>query len=255
MRSLAIANGESTGEVLSVVTQSDSITPLQNVNKKLVAIPRALAVDSNVEVNSSWYITWQVLHVVDSFARKYVNHSGYSLAGLSGQMCIGAETRVSMVDAIAKYAKLRAAKKRKASFSSPGKQKKKRKKRSGSPGGGAAARKVFFWNVSWKCLKDKYGWRLEHGTRPGDFYAFPPGVTRGGGSKNRVHFFDSVKQIRDKMQADEKLKENDLLKNALAEEEKCVALYTKLKGTKSFPSFTSKGEMIDWIREEVKRQK
>mmetsp|Transcript_13805 Transcript_13805/g.33421 ORF Transcript_13805/g.33421 Transcript_13805/m.33421 type:complete len:1310 (-) Transcript_13805:736-4665(-) len=255
MRSLAMTNGENNGEVLSVLTQSDAITPLEDANKQLVAIPRALAVDSNVEVNSSWYICWQVLQVVDSFARKYLKGSTYSLAGISSQIGIGGGTRVIMEAALAGYAQKRAAKKRKASFLSPQKPKKKRRKTSGSPGGVSVARKVFFWNVIWSCLKEVCGWRLEHGRRPGDFYAFPPGVSRGGGSKNRVHFFDSVKQVRDKIQADKQWKENTLLQNALVEEEKCIALYTKLKGTKSLPSFASKVEMIDWIREEVKKQK
>ncbi|CAJ1952524.1 unnamed protein product [Cylindrotheca closterium] len=255
IRSLAIANEESSGEVLSVLTKSDTITPLEDANKKLAAIPRALTLDSNAGVNSSWYICWQVLRVVDSFARKYLKRSTYSLADLIGQMGIGDETSVIMEDVLTKYAEKRAAKKPKASFSSPGKPKKKRRKKSGSPGGVAVAKAAFFWHVSWKCLKDKCGWRLEHGNRPGDFYAFPPGVTRKGGFKNRVHFFDSVKQIRDQIQADKKLKENALLKNALAEEEKCVALYRKLKGTKSFPSFQSNEKRIDWIYEEVKKQR
>jgi hypothetical protein len=50
-----------------------------------------------------------------------------------------------------------------------------------------------FWEIVWKCLSDKFGWRLEKGNRPCDFYALPPGVFRGGvGFRNRTDFFDSV---------------------------------------------------------------
>lgn len=253
VRSITISNGQNTGEVLSGLTPSDTISTLEDVNKELVAIPRAFALNSNVEVNSAWYICWQVLNLVDSFARKYLKRSTYSLAGLSGQIGINVETKMIMEAALAKYVQKRAAKKRKASFSTPGKPKKKRKKNPAS--GSSVARKAFFWNVIWKCLKDNCGWRLERGNRPGDFSAFPPGVTRKNGNKNRVHFFDSVKQIRDKIQEDGQWKENALLKKALVQEESCMALYTKLKGTKSLPSFKSKDAMIDWIRAEVTKQK
>ncbi len=49
-----------------------------------------------------------------------------------------------------------------------------------------------FWQIVWSTLKDEHGWQLEHGNRPNDFYALPPGVARGKGFRNRVDFFDSV---------------------------------------------------------------
>ena len=54
-----------------------------------------------------------------------------------------------------------------------------------------------FYDIVWKtCMK--LGWRLEVGNRPKDYYYLPPGVCRKDPQrqfKNRVDFFDSIKQV------------------------------------------------------------
>lgn len=245
------ASGEGKiGEVLSLIQQSDNIKPL-GTDKHITAIPRPWGVDLTVQVNRSWYICWQVLYLVESFAQAYLKGSTYTLTGICDQIGIGTDTRGIMEAAIVKRIEARKcqAKKRKNLLSSPCKRERKRRKMSASPGG-FSARQKFFWFVTWKCLEE-LGWRREHGNRPGDFYAFPPGVTRKNGS-NRTHFFDSVKQIKEKITQDERWKENPTLKSALIEEEKCCLLYTKLKGSKSLPNFDSNEAMIEWLRSQAK---
>ena len=51
-----------------------------------------------------------------------------------------------------------------------------------------------FQDKVWPALIEA-GWRLERGSRKNDRAYFPPGVTRGPGIKNRVHYFDSVRQV------------------------------------------------------------
>ena len=53
-----------------------------------------------------------------------------------------------------------------------------------------------FFDIIWNTLLS-FGWTLEYGSRPSDFYYMPPGVTRkmGENFKNRVDFFDSVVQV------------------------------------------------------------
>lgn len=50
-----------------------------------------------------------------------------------------------------------------------------------------------FWQV-WQRLTDERGWTLQRGPR-GDHYYCPPGVKRGPGFQNRLHYFDSHKQV------------------------------------------------------------
>ncbi|CAM9816305.1 unnamed protein product, partial [Choristocarpus tenellus] len=52
-----------------------------------------------------------------------------------------------------------------------------------------------FDDVIWPNLVANHGWMREQGHRPNDNYFLPPGVTRGRGSKCRIHYFDSSKQV------------------------------------------------------------
>jgi hypothetical protein len=109
----------------------------------------------------------------------------------------------------------------------------------------------FFWTILWTHLKDKCGWNLEHGSRPGDFYACPPGIKRGQGFKPRIDFFDSVKQVLRYVRTSPKWCNNPDVQKTLDEYDNCVSFYDDIHGTKFMPVFKSKAEMITWVRDRV----
>mmetsp|Transcript_68799 Transcript_68799/g.128371 ORF Transcript_68799/g.128371 Transcript_68799/m.128371 type:complete len:548 (-) Transcript_68799:95-1738(-) len=50
------------------------------------------------------------------------------------------------------------------------------------------------WEAVWADL-EKSGWRLEKYGKKQQVYYLPPNIRRGAGAKNRVHYFDSKKQV------------------------------------------------------------
>lgn len=147
-------------------------------------------------IQTTWYLARQVMFVVDAL-------SGVALGGeptYSREQLLEKLGIDSKVCEAALNAEILPPKRRKApsSKATPKARREGRVKADGSglskKQGGPPKEKVnnlLFWQIIWSTLKD-LGWNLEHGNRPNDFYACPPGVARGKGFRSRVDFFDSV---------------------------------------------------------------
>lgn len=48
----------------------------------------------------------------------------------------------------------------------------------------------------WPTLVEEFGWTKVYGPRTSDVYFLPMGIVRGNGSKCRVDYFDSSRQVR-----------------------------------------------------------
>lgn len=129
-------------------------------------------------INCEWYVCRQVVFLLDALGKSIPGcKSHYSLQGLCES--------VQVPFPVAKVALSGGLDRSETKMGKPPKSASRKKRR-----------REFFWNIVWNCLEANCGWYLERGSREGDFHAFPPGVSRGGGFRSRIHFFDSVKQSK-----------------------------------------------------------
>jgi hypothetical protein len=186
----------------NVVITDGLATARQDGFHKLIGVPRSVGTITrhSFGVNETWYIIHQIIFVVDAFASKFLRHSKYSLETIC--LHLGVDVRMARhaiergVRIYSESLKVKAETRR--NKASKGRRQKSKDKSSGSnkpakrtsigPPKRNANNNSLFWQIVWTCLKDELGWTLEHGNRPNDIYAFPPGVSRGRGFKNRdVH--------------------------------------------------------------------
>jgi hypothetical protein len=207
----------------------------------------------SLDVQETWYLCWQVILMVDAFASKFLKESPYSLKDLCSS--IGVDENLALA-IIRKGIKLKEKtrieqprRKKTKSYSTP--RASQAPLRAKSPS--ARPHKSLFWTIIWPCLRDKLGWILEHGSRPNDWYACPPGVRRGGGFKSRVDFFDSTAQVLDVLKERTRWSEREEIQEMLAEYKACDELYQRLKGTKMLKSLGSDEEKLNWLRTEAKK--
>jgi hypothetical protein len=245
------------GEVMTKLAKADNpdcVKTLPELSNELLAITTPIENVTEPQIQETWYLCWQVIYVIDSFAQRYLRGSPYTLEKLCSALRVDANTVSAAIISI-KYYEGQTSSKRKAPPRDPGGPKKKpRKKEAKNPLNGQIGpleSKSFFWPIVWACLARKCGWHLEHGKRPNDFYAHPPGVTRGHGFKNRIDFFDSVKLIIAQVRSNPKWCNLPAVKEAVKEYDSCSSLYGKMKGSKSMPKIKDKEEMVSWVRSKV----
>jgi hypothetical protein len=211
----------------------------------------------NHSINDTWYIVWQVVYVVDAFARKFLGHSNFSLNDLCSKVGVdiglaqyaierGIRTDEDFCKSVSKSEKQQEPRKNKKREKS---LKPKPIKVSAPPRRSSNAQ--MFWAAAWPVLKDELGWTMERGNRDNDFYALPTGVQRGRGFRNRVDFFDSVPLVLDFLETDPRWKDKPEVKKSLALYEKGVRLLEELRRTKRLPKFNSKQEIAAYIAKKV----
>jgi hypothetical protein len=248
------------GEVMTKLAKADNpdcVKTSPELSNELLAIPIPIENVTEPQIQETWYLCWQVIYVIDSFAQRYLGGSLYSLEKLCSALHVDANTVSAAIRSI-KYERQtshRKNSKRKAPSRDPGGPKKKpRKMKAKNPlkgRRGPSESKTFFWDIVWACLARKCGWQLERGNRPVDFYAHPPGVARGHGFKNRIDFFDSAKHIMAQVRSNPKWCNLPAVKEAVKEYDSCNSLYEEIKGSKSMPTFKDKKEMVSWFRSKV----
>ena len=245
----------------NVVITGGLATERQDGFHKLIGIPRSVgaAIRHSFGVNETWYIIHQIIFVIDAFASKFLRDSKYSLETiclhLGVDVCMARHAVERGVRTYEESRKVKAETRR----SKPPKRRMPKDKSSGSskpakrpPSGPPKTRvnNVLFWQIVWTCLKDELGWTLEHGNRPNDIYACPPGVTRGSGFKPRVDFFDSLPQIIMFIETDTRWKDKPEVVRCLQLYEQCKNLCEQLKAKKSLPKFDNKEKMVEWLIEQ-----
>jgi hypothetical protein len=237
---------------LQVIGQAPSISP--EGNHELIGVPSPASGFANQQLQETWYLCWQVVFVVDAFARKFlVNSSCYSLEDLCSRLGINVATASLAIakglKVIKKPAKRgRSRKTEDRNDTARPKKSKNEASQSNKPALERANNKLF-WNIIWPRLKDELHWHLEHGNRENDFYACPPGVTRGQGFSTRVDFFDSVTQIIHFLKSSPKWSIMPQIQSCLEDYYKCKDFYDSAKGAK--PNFQNQEGWTNWLRNQV----
>lgn len=248
----------STGEVITNIARADSpdsVASSLQVSAVVLGTPIPIENATLSQVDETWYLCWQIIYVIDSFARKFLRRSGYSLEKLCKAMNVDSSCVSAAIRKIGNLGKKSVGRKQKLKTTprdEDGQPTKKKKINKAMPASSKFREgNLFFWHIIWSCLTRECGWHLEHGRRPNDFCAFPPGVSRGRGFKIRVDYFDSVKLVLTQVRSNPKWSNIPALKEAVKEYDSCNALYKKVKGTKSMPKSTNKEEVVDWFRSKV----
>lgn len=198
-------------------------------------------------VQSNWYLCWQVVFVVNAFASAFLKGSQYSLKELCSILGV-TETQAwyaikkGMLDPAPIERR-----QRKKSKSSPSLPRKAPKRSAPRPRGN----KILFWKMLWPSLVETFGWHLEKGNRPNDNYFCPEGVTRGKGFKPRKDFFDSNTQVTSALKQQARFTHDSKLQELVAEFHACESLYSHLKGSLRLKNFRSDEDLIRWLRDEV----
>jgi hypothetical protein len=145
-------------------------------------------------IQKTWYLARQVMYVADALSGvALADEPTFSRKTLLEQ--VGIDSKVCEEALNAEILPLKEV--------ATEKPKNRRKGRPKAEGGGSPKKravgppkercnKSLFWHIVWSTLKDDLGWTMDHGSRPNDFYALPPGVARGKGFRPRIDFFDSV---------------------------------------------------------------
>ena len=183
---------------------------------------------------------------MDAFASRYLQ--GFSREKLC--RCLGVDlstaTRALQRGFASSAATVGGKRKRKPKADKPKGAKSPKKQLPRTPG----CSKKLFWDIVWQSLMD-LGWHLDHGNRPTDFYACPPGVSRGKGFTPRVDFFDSRLQIMDFLKKSPMWSTLPQVKDAVREYHLCVELHEKLRAAKKLPKFASSDDMVRWLRDHL----
>jgi hypothetical protein len=245
------------GEVMTKLAKADNpdcVKASPELSDELLAIPIPIENVTEPKIQETWYLCWQVIHVIDSFAQRYLRESPYSLEKLCSALHVDANTISAAIRSITygRQPSHRKNSKRKAPSRDPGGPKKKSRKKEAKTGQrGPSESKAFMWPIIWECLTRKCGWHLENGNRPNDFYAHPPGISRGRGFKNRIDYFDSAKHLMAQVRSNPKWCNLPAVKEAVKEYDSCNSLYQEIKGSKSMPKFKDNNEMVSWFRSKV----
>lgn len=252
MLSASLANRSASDKVL-VARANPLLSP--EGKHELIGVPVPASGFANQQLQETWYLCWQVAFVVDAFARKFlVNSSCYSLDDLCSRLGINAATASLAIakglKVIKKQAKRGRSRKREARNDTARPKKSKNSVSQSDKPALERANNKLFWNILWPCLKDELHWHLEHGNRGNDFYACPPGVTRGQGFSSRVHFFDSVAQIIHFLKSSPKWSIMPQIQSCLKDYYKCKDFYDSAKGAK--PNFQNQEGWTNWLRNQVK---
>eukprot|EP00980_Cylindrotheca_fusiformis_P020053 scaffold7139_cov115-Cylindrotheca_fusiformis.AAC.3 len=245
-----------TSEVIARSTESDNpgfncLSP--EMSSEVQGVPMALEQATRPQIHESWYLCWQVIYVIDCFARQFLRRSTYSLENLCSVFGVDSNAvRVAFQDIDFG----RRNKKRKMASRHCEEQRNKRTPKnaanlSTSGEKKRAVNRLFFWNIIWTCLSRECGWSHECGARPTDSYFLPPGVARGTGFKTRVDFFDSIRQVMAEVKSNPKWSSLPAVKKALEEYESCITLYEKIKGTGRMPKYKQREELVTWFRKQV----
>jgi hypothetical protein len=249
----------------NVVITDGLATARQDGFHKLIGVPRSVGTITrhSFGVNETWYIIHQIIFVIDAFASKFLCESKYSLETI----CLHLGVDVGMarhaiergvriyseslkVKAETRRNKASKGRRQKSKDKSSGSNKPAKRTSIGPPKSSKANNKSLFWQIVWSCLKDELGWTLEHGNRANDIYAFPPGVSRGRGFKNRVDFFDSSLQIMTFIETDTRWKDRPEVVQCLKLYEQCKNLLEQLRANKSLPKFNNTEKMVEWLIEQ-----
>jgi hypothetical protein len=237
----------------NVVITGGIATERQDGFHKLIGVPRSVGaiIRHSFGVNETWYIIHQIIFVIDAFASKFLRDSKYSLETICSHLGVDVGMARHAIERGVRIYNESPKVKTETRRNKPPKrsrQKPKDKPAKQTPTGPPKRKvnNILFWQIVWTCLKDELGWRLEHGNRPNDIYAFPPGVSRGG-FKNRVDFFDSSLLIVAFIETDTRWKDRPEVVRCLKLYEQCKNLLEQLRANKSLPKFDTTEEMVEWL--------
>lgn len=194
-------------------------------------------------INETWYLLWQVVFVVHCFAEEFVRGNGghYSLQALCkvvGVDLADAEAVVEQGIENREYAIQFSSKSGKVHPKKPRSTNKGPTTRTARKGVLSFDRRLFH-EIIWKTLVEEFGWTLDVGNRPNDFYFIPPGVKRCRGFQNRKDYFDSQLQVMNYLKTDSKWKNEPKIMEALALVKSLSELKEKLKLKGNFD--------LDWL--------
>jgi hypothetical protein len=217
-------------------------------------------------LHKTWYLSWQVIYVVDAFASKYLaDDKSYSLENLCRKVGVPLKLVKEHVDIPIQLERKSHNLFYGGDFNiylkgnvlmKPG-----RRSAPKSVGGGSSIlrtrtnsarpklNKAIFNEVVWKGL-EALGWTLDRGNRPNDLYFCPPGVQRKGcGFKPRVDFFDSTSLVLECLEKDPRYCNQPQIVKIVNEYKKIdPALITlKAMGRKG-PKFVQTEDMIAYLK-------
>ena len=190
------------------MTLADDCNNPENKLPKPIILGKNTPMSSQTEItkmiHKQWYLSRQIILVVDIFAKKYLakDDNVYSLETLCKRIGVASDLVNRFVNFDVKLdltSSLFYGKDFKAIYSKGNKLRniinrditnRKMQKTGPKRSISMPVRKLLFWKVLIEGLK-KLGWKIEIGSRPNDWYLLPPGVERGKGFKPRVDFFDS----------------------------------------------------------------
>ena len=199
------------------------------------------------QVHEEWYLLWQVVYVVHSFAKEFITKSStegaqYSLETLCRHVGVDHGKAQAVIDLGIETKEYDVCFESKKGKSRPQIQNRRSRSQRRSPRSRAQAPKqtplkrqsgpsynrALFDRVIWNTLV-KLGWSLDVGTRPTDHYFLPKGVERRRGFSNRKDYFDSTKLVINFIKTDSRWKDRPEVVEALELFDKLSELKDKLK--------------------------
>lgn len=226
-------------------------------------------------IHKPWYLTRQILFVADTFAQEYLSgDKTYSFDNLRQKLGLATEHWSMFSKGIieldldsslffgsdfestySKENKLKLSKEMKErsnrnKTANRVDEKKKEKKQKRKPSI-SAVRKLLFWDVLVKRLKE-LGWTIDWGNRPSDFYLLPPGVQRGKNFKPRVDFFDSAPLVIKCLTNDQRYCNLPEIKSIMKEYRMCQEELEQMISSKNkeYKALSSE-KIVEYLRHKV----
>ena len=196
----------------------------------VVGYPRLTkSFETGSQINEQWYILWQVMYIVYSFAAEFVAQPSESLLK---DICHAIGADLAQARAVVKRGMVKRDDSEGAMQKPRARANSNRPRQKAPNASGPSINRCLFDGIVWKMLCG-LGWRLEIGNRPKDFYFLPPGVERKRGFSPRVDYFDSVPLVMKFIRTDPRWKDHAEVVKSLDLFERASKLRGKLKMPKS----------------------
>lgn len=210
-------------------------------------------------IHTPWYLSRQIIFVVDTFAKKYLakDETAYSFGALCKEVGVSSELASEFLKRDIRLdveSSLFYGKDFKAIYSKGNKlngsiDRTIKTRKTGSKS--MPVRKLLFWNIIVTELK-MLGWKIALGYRESDWYLLPPGVIRGKGFKPRIDFFDSAPLVIKCLKTDLRYCNLPEIKKILVEYHLCQTKYEEMKaGKDKFIKNSLTSEIVDFLKKSV----